>query len=172
MALLTVGSLSDYIGRRPAILAALVLNVVSMVMFMMAGSGAALVAARALQGFATGLATATLGAAILDNDRNRGPVLNSITAFGGLTVGSIGAAILVTYAPDPRELVYVVLLALSAIEGFVSLVHARNCATARRRACFLAAPCWRAGTGPRRVGHPFHPRDHRILGAWLGSTSH
>ena len=111
-ALLTVGSLSDYIGRRPAILAALILNVVSMAIFMAADSAATLVAARALQGFATGLATATPGAAILDNDRRRGPVLNSITAFGGLTVGSLGAAILVTYAPDPLQLVYVVLLVL------------------------------------------------------------
>jgi MFS family permease len=118
-ALLTVGSLSDYIGRRPAILAALILNVVSMAIFMAADSAAALIAARALQGFATGLATATLGAAILDNDRSRGPVLNSITAFGGLTVGSLGAAILVTYAPDPRQLVYVVLLVLSAVEAFI-----------------------------------------------------
>src|SRR5712675_261145 len=32
-ALLTVGSLSDYIGRRPAVLAALSLNVVAMIMF-------------------------------------------------------------------------------------------------------------------------------------------
>ena len=118
-ALLTVGSLSDYIGRRPAILAALILNVVSMAMFMTADSATALIAARALQGFATGLATATLGAAILDNDRSRGPVLNSITAFGGLTVGSLGAGILVTYAPDPRQLVYVVLLALSAVEALI-----------------------------------------------------
>ncbi len=37
-ALLTVGSLSDYIGRRPAILAALVLNIAAMVMFMTADS--------------------------------------------------------------------------------------------------------------------------------------
>jgi len=37
-----------------------------------------------VQGFATGLATATLGAMILDTDRSRGPLLNSITAFGGL----------------------------------------------------------------------------------------
>jgi MFS family permease len=118
-ALLTVGSLSDYIGRRPAILAALILNIVSMAIFMVAGSAAALIAARALQGFATGLATATLGAAILDNDRSRGPVLNSITAFSGLTAGSLGAAILVTYAPDPRQLVYVVLLVLSAVEAVV-----------------------------------------------------
>ena len=118
-ALLTVGSLSDYIGRRPAILSALMLNVVSMAIFMAADSAAALIAARALQGFATGLATATLGAAILDNDRGRGPVLNSITAFGGLTAGSLGAAILVTYAPDPRQLVYIVLLLLSAVEAFI-----------------------------------------------------
>jgi MFS family permease len=118
-ALLTVGSLSDYVGRRPAILAALVLNAVSMAIFMTAGTAAALIAARALQGFATGLATATLGAAILDNDRGRGPVLNSITAFGGLTAGSLGAAILVTYAPDPRQLVYIVLLLLSAVEAFI-----------------------------------------------------
>jgi hypothetical protein len=118
-ALLTVGSLSDYVGRRPAILAALALNVVSMAMFMAADSAATLIAARALQGFATGLATAALGAAILDNDRSRGPVLNSITAFSGLTAGSLGAAILVTYAPDPRQLVYVVLLVLSAAEAFV-----------------------------------------------------
>jgi MFS family permease len=118
-ALLTVGSLSDYIGRRPAVLAALILNVVSMAIFLTADSAAALLAARALQGFATGLATATLGAAILDNDRSRGAVLNSITAFGGLTAGSLGAGILVTYAPDPRQLVYAVLLILSAVEALI-----------------------------------------------------
>src|ERR1700694_365516 len=41
LALLTVGSLSDYIGRRPSILAALALNVLAMVLFMTAGSAAA-----------------------------------------------------------------------------------------------------------------------------------
>jgi Major Facilitator Superfamily len=118
-ALLTVGSLSDYIGRRPAILSALVFNVVAMAMFMAANSALALVAARALQGFATGLATAALGAAILDTDRSRGPVLNSITAFSGLTAGTLGAAILVSYAPDPGQLVYFLLLAVSAVEALV-----------------------------------------------------
>jgi len=118
-ALLTVGSLSDYIGRRPAILAALSLNVAAMVMFISADSAAALIAARAVQGFATGLATATLGAAIMDTDRSRGPVLNSITAFVGLTAGSLGGGVLVTYAPDPQQLVYAVLLVLSAVEALV-----------------------------------------------------
>jgi MFS family permease len=118
-ALLTVGSLSDYIGRRPAIMAALALNIVAMLMFVAADSAGALIAARAVQGFATGLATATLGATILDTDRIRGPVLNSVTAFAGLTAGSLGAAALVTYAPDPQQFVYLVLLALSAVEMLI-----------------------------------------------------
>lgn len=118
-ALLTVGSLSDYIGRRPAILAALALNIVAMMMFIAASSAAALIAGRAVQGFATGLATATLGAAIMDTDKSRGPILNSITAFIGLTAGSLGGGALVTYAPDPQQLVYAVLLALSAVEALL-----------------------------------------------------
>jgi MFS family permease len=118
-ALLTVGSLSDYIGRRPAILAALSLNIVAMIMFMSADSAMVLIAARAVQGFATGLATATLGAAIMDTDRSRGPVLNSITALVGLTAGSLGGGALVTYAPDPQQFVYAVLLAMSAAEALV-----------------------------------------------------
>jgi len=119
IALLTVGSLSDYIGRRPAVLAALALNIAAMIMFMTADSAITLIAARAVQGFATGLATATLGAAILDTDRSRGPVLNSVTAFSGMTVGSLGAAALVSYAPHPGQLVYFVLLLLSAAETLV-----------------------------------------------------
>jgi hypothetical protein len=45
--------------------------------------------------------------------------LNSVTAFVGLTAGSLGAGALVTYAPDPRQFVYLVLLALSALEMLI-----------------------------------------------------
>src|SRR5437660_4883979 len=48
LALLTVGSLSDFLGRRPAILSALAMNVAAMIIFMTAGSAAALIAARAV----------------------------------------------------------------------------------------------------------------------------
>jgi MFS family permease len=47
-ALLTVGSLSDYVGRRPVILAALVLNAAAMMLFIRADSAAALIEARLL----------------------------------------------------------------------------------------------------------------------------
>src|SRR3977135_4365995 len=119
LALLTVGSLSDYIGRRPTILAALALNVLAMILFVTAGSAAALIIARALQGFATGLAITTLAAIILDTDKERAPLLNSFTAFAGLSAGPLGAGALVTFAPAPEQLVFVVLLVLSVVEGAI-----------------------------------------------------
>src|SRR3982075_2822122 len=116
LALLTVGSLSDYIGRRPTILTALALNVLAMILFVTAGSAAALIIARALQGFATALAITTLAAIILDTDKERAPLLNSFTAFAGLSAGTLGAGALVTFAPAPEQLVFVVLLVLSLCE--------------------------------------------------------
>jgi MFS family permease len=68
LALLTVGSLSDYIGRRPAILAALTLNVLAMILFMTAGSAAALIVARAHTGIRDGFGDHDLGR---DNPRYR-----------------------------------------------------------------------------------------------------
>ena len=118
-ALLTVGSLSDYVGRRPSILAALALNVAAMIVFMTAGSAAALIGARAIQGFATGLALTTLAATILDTDNERAPLLNSITVFVGLSVGTLGAGALVTFAPAPDQLVFAVLLLLSLVEALI-----------------------------------------------------
>jgi len=119
LALLTVGSLSDFLGRRPAILSALGMNVFAMLLFMTAGSAFALIVARAVQGFATGLAVTTLGATILDTDRDRAPMLNSVTAFAGLSAGTLGAGILVTFAPAPEQLVFIVLLVLSLLEAAV-----------------------------------------------------
>jgi MFS family permease len=61
LALLTIGALSDHVGRRPTVLGALMLNIFAMVMFIAAGSGAALIAARAAQGFATGVRAESCG---------------------------------------------------------------------------------------------------------------
>src|SRR6202045_3994683 len=100
-ALLTVGGLSDYVGRRPVILAALLLNAAAMILFAEARDLGQLILARAVQGLCVGVGTTALGAAILDTNRARGPLLNSVTAFLGMTVGSLGAAALITFASDP-----------------------------------------------------------------------
>jgi MFS family permease len=114
-ALLTVGGLSDYVGRRPVILGGLLLNAAAMILFAHADNVGELILARAVQGLCVGTATTALGAAILDTNRTHGPLLNSVTAFIGLMVGALGAAALVTFAPDPLHLVYEVLLGFTAL---------------------------------------------------------
>jgi hypothetical protein len=111
--LLTVGGLSDYVGRRPVILAALLLNAAAMLLFAEARDVGQLILARAVQGLCVGTGTTALGAAILDTNRARGPLLNSITAFLGMTAGSLGTAALITFAPDPLHRVYEILLGLT-----------------------------------------------------------
>src|SRR5580700_4946658 len=114
-ALLTVGGLSDYVGRRPVILVALLLNAAAMVLFSEARDVGQLILARMVQGLCVGVGTTAMGAAILDTSRARGPLLNSVTAFLGMTAGSLGAAALITFASDPLHRVYEVLLGLTAL---------------------------------------------------------
>lgn len=115
IALLTLGGLSDYVGRRPVILGGLLLNAAAMVVFAHAATVQELILARAVQGLCVGTATTAFGAAILDTNRNRGPLLNSVTAFIGLMVGALAAALLVSFAPDPLHLVYELLLGITAV---------------------------------------------------------
>jgi MFS family permease len=113
--LLTVGGLSDYVGRKPVILAALLLNAAAMVLFSEARDVGELILARAVQGLAVGTGTTAFGAAILDTNRARGALLNSVTAFLGLTAGALGATALITFASDPLHRVYEVLLGVTAL---------------------------------------------------------
>src|ERR1700722_11215628 len=114
-ALLTVGGLSDYVGRRPVILVALLLNASAMILFSEAQGVGQLILARMVQGLSVGGGATALGGAVLDTNRARGPLLNSVTAVLGMTAGSLGAAALITFASDPLHRVYEVLLALTGL---------------------------------------------------------
>jgi len=111
VALLIVGSLSDYLGRRPVIFSALLLEIVSMLLFIIATDVIWLVLARMLQGLATGMAASALGAALLDNDQKQGPLINSIAPMFGMAIGALGTGLLVELAPLPLLLAYYLLLA-------------------------------------------------------------
>ena len=63
LALLVVGSLSDYIGRRPVLIGALSVQLLAMVMFFFASNIGWVIAARAVQGVATGSAFSAFTAA-------------------------------------------------------------------------------------------------------------
>ncbi|KPU56441.1 reduced folate carrier family protein [Pseudomonas fluorescens] len=117
-ALLTVGSLSDYLGRKPVIFTAVILNILAMLLFIHADSVAWLIYARVLQGFATGMATAVLGATLLDTDRERGPLVNSVAPLTGMAIGGLGCGALAEYAPAPLHLTFWLLLALFVMQAF------------------------------------------------------
>lgn len=116
-ALLTVGSLSDYLGRRPVIFTGLLLNILAMLLFINESSVYWLIAARMVQGFATGMATSALGAALLDTDREQGPLVNSIAPLLGMACGAMGASLLVEFAPLPLQLSYWLLLGLFVLQA-------------------------------------------------------
>ncbi|WPN31796.1 MFS transporter [Pseudomonas sp. P5_109] len=116
-ALLTVGSLSDYLGRKPVIFTAVVLNILAMLLFIYADSVAWLISARVLQGFATGMATAVLSATLLDTDRQQGPLVNSVAPLLGMALGGLGCGLLAEFAPAPLHLTYWLLLVLFAMQA-------------------------------------------------------
>jgi len=114
VALLFTGSSSDFVGRRPIILVALVIQLASIVLFLVASGIEWLFAARIAQGIATGIATGALGAALVDLQPPDNPALASLVNSAGpilsLGIGALASAVLVQYAPDPLHLVYWVTL--------------------------------------------------------------
>jgi MFS family permease len=119
LTLLTLGGLSDFLGRRPVLAAALVLELVAMLGFLGARGLGWLLLARAVQGVATGIAAGVLSAALADLAPPGRPSLaaavNTAGPAAGLAVGALGSGALVQYAPAPRTLVFAALLAVFAL---------------------------------------------------------
>ncbi|GAA3044281.1 MFS transporter [Streptomyces glomeratus] len=116
VALLMVGGLSDHIGRRPVLAAALIVEAASMAVFLTADGVGLLLVARILQGLATGAATGAISAGLMDlqpSPTSRlGSLLNSAAPAAGLALGALGTGLLVQYAPAPTTLVFVLLIAV------------------------------------------------------------
>src|ERR1700722_2636014 len=110
-ALLITGRLSDYLGRRPIILAAIALEIISMICFLEANSTFVLDLARAMQGVATGSAIGALSAALVELSSGLAPIVNSAAPTFGLAVGALAASALVQYGPAPMRLIYWIVLA-------------------------------------------------------------
>ncbi|KRD49355.1 MFS transporter [Ensifer sp. ENS10] len=109
VALLIAGSISDHLGRKPVIFAALLVEMAAMALFVLADGTGWLIAARIVQGLATGVAGASIGAALVDVDHVRGQLVNSLAPLIGLAVGALGTSALIQYGPLPLHLIYVLL---------------------------------------------------------------
>ncbi|WP_406220667.1 MFS transporter [Streptomyces canus] len=127
IALLTTGTLSDHVGRRPVLPGALAL-------FATVGGLTTLIGARVLQGMATGAATSAAGAALLDLEGPARPgrpaLANSIAPVTGMAAGVLAATLVVRFAPVPTITVYGALIAVFAAQA-VALVSTSE--TVRRR---------------------------------------
>jgi MFS family permease len=112
--LVVAGSLSDHVGRRPTLLAALAIEMVGMLAFAAAQSVEWLFAARTLQGVATGMAMGAISAALLDLQPAARPRLGALVGvaapLSGLAAGALATGLLVQYGPDPTRLVFWLLL--------------------------------------------------------------
>ena len=117
--LLGLGALSDVIGRRPVLGAAIVASAVSDLMFLAAGDVWVLLAARLVSGLATGLVTGTATAAMIDLAPPGLRARASAAAIAGNTVGlASGTAlggVLAEYVRWPLHLPYLLHLGLLAL---------------------------------------------------------
>ncbi len=115
--LLTFGRLSDHTGRRPVLLAALAVQVLSLAVFAVADGVGDLLIARVIQGLATGAALGAIGAAMLDIDRERGALANALSPGLGTGTGALLSALFVRYLPAPTHLVYLALIGIIAVQA-------------------------------------------------------
>jgi predicted MFS family arabinose efflux permease len=109
VALLFAGRLSDHVGRRPVVLGATAIQAATMFLFAFADGLSDLIAARVIQGLATGAAIAAVGAGMLDMDKARGAIANAATPGVGTALGGVLGGLMVHYLPAPTHLVYFVL---------------------------------------------------------------
>ena len=116
-ALLTLGKLSDHVGRRPVLLTAIAVHAGSLVIFATATGVPALLSARVVQGLSTGAALGAIGAAMLDMDRELGTFANAVAPGLGTASGAILSALAVRFLPDPTHLIYLALIGVLALQA-------------------------------------------------------
>jgi MFS family permease len=153
-ALILFGRLSDRLGRRAVVALGLATAIAGLVVFAAAHGATWLYAARGLQGLAVGMISGAATAALVeldpDDDRRRASLFAGLAQSGGSAVGPLLAGVLVEWAPAPRQLSYLVVLAATVVVGVLVL-----------RLPEAAA----GGREPWRIQVPRVPRE--VLGSFL-----
>jgi len=191
-ALLVVGGLSDHVGRRPVLVVAFVLEAAAMALFLFADGVGWLLAARVVQGLATGALTSTLGAMLLDlqhRDRPLGAFINSASPGLGLSTGAVAAGLLIQGIASPTDWVFGVLTVVFLAAAVGTLVLPESSPRApgalrslrptvrvprpQRRPFLVSLPimiaCWAVGglfasLGPSLVAEVFGIDNHLVGG--------
>jgi predicted MFS family arabinose efflux permease len=111
-ALILFGRVSDRFGRRPVILAGLVVSGAGLVVFALAQNVAWLYGARVLQGLAVGMISGAATAALVEldprGDKRRAALFAGLAQAGGSATGPMLAGALAQWAPAPLRLSFLV----------------------------------------------------------------
>jgi predicted MFS family arabinose efflux permease len=161
-ALLTVGKLSDHVGRRPVLITAIAMQAVTMLVFTNASGVAELMLGRVIQGLATGAAVGAIGAGLLDLDKAKGTITNAIAPMLGTGTGGIVSGLFIQYLPAPVHLVYDVLFGVFIAQGIGVLLMAE---TSARKPGALASMRPQFGV-PQRVRRPMVHVAPVLVAVW------
>jgi MFS family permease len=157
-ALLVGGSVSDHVGRRPVLLAALYVELASMIVFLVAPSISWVIVARAIQGLATGLGTSAFSAAIAehapDHLKNLAGGLAGASVAGGLGLGALLTGAAVQFTPDANTLVFGTLIVVMVL-AIVLVTFTAETAERREGALRSLTP---------RIILPLHVRREFVAG--------
>ena len=196
VAALVLGSLSDYLGRRPVLIASLIVQLGSSLMFLFGHDLGWVIAGRTVQGIAGGAATGAFSAAMVEYapkaNKRIGAVLGSVSLTGGLAIGSLLAGSAIEASTHADTVVFIALIALTIIGGFAiafseetvtrmsgavrSMIPQIAVPSAVRGEFYAAAPVIAAvwmlaglsgGLAPSMVGTVFH-HQNALLGGFAG----
>jgi MFS family permease len=116
--LLVAGSLSDHLGRRPVLIGALAVELVAMLMFVFAPDIGWIIAARVVQGIATGVATSAFTASVVElapaKYKRVGQIIGGVAAAGGLGVGALFSGIAIQFTSAADVIVFTTLAVIMA----------------------------------------------------------
>ncbi len=172
--LLVCGKLSDHVGRRPVLVAALVTMLVATALFGFAKNIEWIIVARAVQGVATGAATSTFTAAIVEAAPRGGKRLATLLAssapVAGLALGAFFAGTAVEYVHPTSPAIFGTLGGLSIVAltvvGWADETSARVAGAVKSLTPRMAVP------GPARrafaVGVPLVAASWMLSGLFLG----
>jgi MFS family permease len=189
LALFVFGRLSDQIGRKPVVFAALVLAGASAVLFMVASSLGWLFVARIISGLAVGIGSGAATAWITEftppERRARAAAVMTGFNFIGLALGPLLSGMLVQYAPNPLRLPFIAYLAVVGFSGALVAVQSETVTSPSRpkfgatlrvpqdvRAAFIAPAAsgfaamavvgFYAALGPTIIRRDLHVGNHAL----------
>ncbi|MGH1551701.1 MFS transporter [Streptomyces sp. L7] len=132
-ALLVAGSLSDHVGRRPVLIGSLLVELAAMLLFVFAPDIGWVIAARTIQGIATGAATSAFSASVVEHAPERhkklGVIITSIAPAGGLGLGALLTGAAVQFSGHAAVIVFSALAVIMVVGTAVAAFSAETAAT-------------------------------------------